>query len=46
MGTSMDWGWLRANLPGGIEPGFDGMVLDLFRRRCLTPCRRPISTPA
>lgn len=29
MGPSMDWAWLRANLPDGIEPGFDGMVLDL-----------------
>ena len=29
MGLSMDWGWLQANLPAGIEPGFDGMVLDL-----------------
>ena len=29
MGTGMDWGWLLANLPAGIEPGFDGMVLEL-----------------
>ncbi len=29
MGTDMDWAWLRANLPAGIEPGFDGMELDL-----------------
>ena len=29
MGTGMDWGWLVANLPPGIEPGFDGMVLAL-----------------
>jgi phosphoribosyl 1,2-cyclic phosphate phosphodiesterase len=29
MGTDMDWGWLRANLPPGIEAGYDGMVLDL-----------------
>jgi phosphoribosyl 1,2-cyclic phosphate phosphodiesterase len=29
MGTSMDWAWLQSNLPPGIEPGFDGMVLDL-----------------
>ena len=27
MGTTMDWGWLAANLPPGIEAGFDGMVL-------------------
>ncbi|MFL5284568.1 MAG: MBL fold metallo-hydrolase [Rhodopila sp.] len=25
MGTDMDWAWLQANLPTGIEPGFDGM---------------------
>jgi phosphoribosyl 1,2-cyclic phosphate phosphodiesterase len=29
MGLGMDWGWLKANLPPGIEPGFDGMVLEL-----------------
>lgn len=29
MGTDMDWAWLLANLPAGIEPGHDGMVLDL-----------------
>jgi phosphoribosyl 1,2-cyclic phosphate phosphodiesterase len=29
MGTDMDWGWLNANLPAGVEPGYDGMVLDL-----------------
>lgn len=28
MGTDMDWAWLRANLPPGIEAGHDGMVLD------------------
>jgi phosphoribosyl 1,2-cyclic phosphate phosphodiesterase len=28
MGPDMDWGWLRANLPAGIEAGFDGMVLE------------------
>ena len=27
MGTEMDWAWMRANLPAGVEPGFDGMVL-------------------
>ena len=27
MGIDMDWGWLRANLPSGVEPAFDGMVL-------------------
>ncbi|MCX7383697.1 MAG: MBL fold metallo-hydrolase [Alphaproteobacteria bacterium] len=29
MGNDMDWAWLCANLPAGIEPGFDGMVLDI-----------------
>jgi phosphoribosyl 1,2-cyclic phosphate phosphodiesterase len=29
MGTDMDWAWLRANLPPGVEAGFDGMVLSL-----------------
>jgi phosphoribosyl 1,2-cyclic phosphate phosphodiesterase len=29
MGPDMDWGWLRANLPPGVEPGHDGMALDL-----------------
>jgi phosphoribosyl 1,2-cyclic phosphate phosphodiesterase len=32
MGTEMDFGWLRANLPDGVEPGFDGMVLELQRQ--------------
>jgi phosphoribosyl 1,2-cyclic phosphate phosphodiesterase len=27
MGVDMDWGWLKANLPPGIEPGYDGMVI-------------------
>jgi phosphoribosyl 1,2-cyclic phosphate phosphodiesterase len=29
MGTDMDWAWLRANLPPGVEAGVDGMVLEL-----------------
>ncbi len=29
MGTDMDWAWLRANLPAGVEPGYDGMVITL-----------------
>jgi phosphoribosyl 1,2-cyclic phosphate phosphodiesterase len=28
MGPDMDWAWLQANLPPGIEAGHDGMVLD------------------
>jgi phosphoribosyl 1,2-cyclic phosphate phosphodiesterase len=27
MGTDMDWAWLAANLPPGIEAGYDGMVI-------------------
>jgi phosphoribosyl 1,2-cyclic phosphate phosphodiesterase len=29
MGNDMDWAWMRANLPDGIEAGHDGMVLYL-----------------
>ncbi|MBV9252060.1 MAG: MBL fold metallo-hydrolase [Acetobacteraceae bacterium] len=29
MGSDMDWAWLRANLPAGVEPGYDGMRLEL-----------------
>jgi len=29
MGTDMDHAWLEANLPPGVEPGHDGMVLDV-----------------
>jgi phosphoribosyl 1,2-cyclic phosphate phosphodiesterase len=29
MGIDLDWGWLRANLPPGVEPAYDGMVLEL-----------------
>jgi phosphoribosyl 1,2-cyclic phosphate phosphodiesterase len=29
MGTDMDWAWLRANLPEGVEPGYDGQVLQV-----------------
>jgi phosphoribosyl 1,2-cyclic phosphate phosphodiesterase len=29
MGPDMDWGWLKANLPPGVEAGYDGMALDL-----------------
>jgi phosphoribosyl 1,2-cyclic phosphate phosphodiesterase len=28
MGTDMDWAWMRANLPNGVEPGVDGMVVE------------------
>jgi phosphoribosyl 1,2-cyclic phosphate phosphodiesterase len=29
MGPDMDWAWLKANLPPGIEPGYDGLAFDL-----------------
>ncbi len=29
MGTDMDWAWMQANLPPGVEAGVDGMVLEL-----------------
>jgi phosphoribosyl 1,2-cyclic phosphate phosphodiesterase len=29
MGTEMDWAWMQANLPAGIEAGYDGMVIQL-----------------
>jgi len=29
MGTDMDWRWLSTNLPAGVEPGYDGMALEL-----------------
>jgi phosphoribosyl 1,2-cyclic phosphate phosphodiesterase len=28
MGPDMDWAWMRANLPAGVEPGFDGQILE------------------
>ena len=28
MGTEMDWGWMQANLPHGVEAGYDGMILE------------------
>lgn len=29
MGTDMDFRWLQANLPPGVEPGYDGMVIEV-----------------
>lgn len=29
MGPDLDWGWMRGNLPPGVEPAHDGMVLDV-----------------
>ena len=31
MGTEMDWVWMQAHLPPGVEAGYDGMVLDIGR---------------
>ncbi len=28
MGPDLDWDWLQRNLPAGVEPGFDGQVLE------------------
>ncbi|WP_428532605.1 MBL fold metallo-hydrolase [Rhodopila sp.] len=27
MGTEMDWAWMQANLPAGVEAGYDGLIL-------------------
>ena len=27
MGTDMDWGWMRRNLPFGLEAAYDGLIL-------------------
>ncbi len=29
MGIDVDWAWLRRRLPEHMEPGFDGMVLEI-----------------
>jgi phosphoribosyl 1,2-cyclic phosphate phosphodiesterase len=29
MGVDMDYGWLEANLPAGIEPGHDGQTIEV-----------------
>jgi phosphoribosyl 1,2-cyclic phosphate phosphodiesterase len=29
MGTDMDWAWMAANLPDGVEAGVDGMVVEV-----------------
>ncbi len=29
MGADLDWAWMRAKLPDGVEPAHDGMVLEL-----------------
>lgn len=44
MGPDMDWAWLRANLPAGIEPGYDGMVLD-FSAEATQTASSTVSNP-
>ncbi len=29
LGTDMDFGWMTRNLPSGVEPGYDGMILEM-----------------
>ena len=29
MGFDLDWDWMKRNLPAGIEPGHDGLVLEI-----------------
>ena len=29
MGPEMDWAWMLANLPPGVEPAFDGQIIDI-----------------
>jgi phosphoribosyl 1,2-cyclic phosphate phosphodiesterase len=29
MGPDLDWGWMQSALPGGVEPSFDGMTLEV-----------------
>ena len=29
MGQDMDWAWLKENLPEGVEPGWDGMTIEI-----------------
>jgi phosphoribosyl 1,2-cyclic phosphate phosphodiesterase len=45
MGTEMDWGWMQANLPSGVEAGYDGLVLEVTADR--SAARQPdVSTAA
>jgi phosphoribosyl 1,2-cyclic phosphate phosphodiesterase len=40
LGIEMDWAWMVERLPPGIEPGHDGLVLDVpggFGARCRRP---------
>lgn len=29
MGSDLDWAWMKANLPPGVEPAHDGLVLEV-----------------
>jgi phosphoribosyl 1,2-cyclic phosphate phosphodiesterase len=33
MGSDMDWAWMAANLPEGVEPAHDGMVIEVAAAR-------------
>jgi phosphoribosyl 1,2-cyclic phosphate phosphodiesterase len=39
MGNDMDWAWLAAHLPSGVEAGYDGMVIQV------TPAASTPATP-
>jgi len=39
MGTDMDWAWLKANLPPRVEPGYDGMTLEITQGTSGDPLR-------
>jgi phosphoribosyl 1,2-cyclic phosphate phosphodiesterase len=32
MSSDMDWGWMQAHLPGGVEPAYDGQTLEIPSR--------------
>ena len=32
MGNDMDWDWIHAHAPAGMEPGYDGLVLEIGAR--------------
>jgi phosphoribosyl 1,2-cyclic phosphate phosphodiesterase len=34
MHTDLDYAALQTSLPAGVEPGYDGMTLDLFSSLC------------
>jgi len=30
MGTDLDWGWMKTNLPAGLEAAYDGLILEVL----------------